>query len=1115
MNLPLPSPPGATERRPQPPRRRDEACTVRVFGVFAIEWRGQTVAAHAWRRVHARRLLKLLATAPNGFETRQRLQLLLWPEFDDARARNRLHHTVHWVRQALLVIDEADRPKIVVRDDRFELVVPAPGSIDCVAFRVLLETAQSGPGDAAARLALLGQALSIASGELAPEWQGCDEMDTRRRWWAERREEALQEAVALARELGDLATAVRLARQHAAERPDEAAAQTLLVELLAEAGQCDAALLHGQAVRGRLADTDAAALPSFDAALRGIQRVANVVPAGAQAGAIAPARELPGAYAPRLQLAAPREAMIGYESLLQAAHAHLLDPYAQLLTLAGPPGCGKSTLAAHVVQRRQSELAQGAWRLDAGTVTRPPELIAAALEQWRAATGDDLDDEGALCRAWAGRQMLLWVDDLTPTPALAEVIERWLNCGAELQWLITAWSPLRLRNERTLRVDSRCLLSAPCGAGLSPAAAWLARDNGLPLSPAQAPLLERLAAAVDGLPSALQVLAERLQVLSPQELLVVLAQPGGFLAPDQQPSSGRLRLHLLCHVQAWLLRAGTPVQEQLRVLARCRSELTRDDLLVLLELQAPQHNAQLDAFVEYTIRHHYLWRRTLAEGGGQGSRSVFAVHRVAALGLQLLPADHRAARGSFDEAPAPQALPEAISLWIEQGPPSAETTDGGVPTDRSVSDSTAPVARSARWFDERAEDIDAVCAAWQSTGQDERWLRWCARHAGSWVLSRAPLRTLAWLNVAVRAADERAHPALGMLLVERARLRTRVGRAGEAADDARRALLHLPRDQHQAARAEALAVLEREAARGGVVLRGDKSGALGVQAGEDLLRVALVAVRSGRLPRAVEVCQRCAEIFAHFGATHALTRTHLCEARIAFGAGDFSLTQAAIERALAATPPALREGVQARVELLLAEIDLAQERPDAALRRCSALLAHPQLSRQPGLVAHGLRISAWAHGAQQSWPLAQALGRGAQEQAARAGHVGLLIDVHLLAALCACRTHDEAAALPHLNAVAQLVPAVEPLTDLQGDLIVTAELAFALGQDRLAVQLAAALNEWRATEHHQLRPWVERRLAALPALPSPALQRCEAGSRLGELVQHAMQSLHLASTAAA
>jgi DNA-binding SARP family transcriptional activator len=730
----------------------DVGCLVRVFGSFGVEWRGEAVAPKAWRRVHARRLLKLLATAPRQIESRQRLQRLLWPDFDETRARNRLNHTVHWVRQALVGLPNDARPRILVRDEHLELRVPAPGGVDCAAFMQSLQADASSSED---RLSKLERALALYRADLAPDWQGCEEIDRRRRWLAKQHENALCETVKLALTLGHVEIALRRAHQLALTLEDDVDAHIQYAQLLSSAGRADAALLHLGDARTKVELDECEAASRIDTAMRAIQRQVNT------------SKPSPAACVtqmPRLALPAPPQQMLGYQSLLQLGLSHLASVDAAVLTLVGPPGCGKSLLAQHLACEVQARLAHGALKVDASWAARPADLLAAAQRAWAEATGCEAANEQELLQQWSERQMLVLLDGLAVTPALAEVVERWARTAGDVRWLVTAWTLLRIHGERSLKVDAQLLLAQPDeGDGPSPAALLLGTQSGISPSGDMLPKLERLAMLVEGLPIALEIVAEWLQMRPAAELEMLLTlSPSCLITARATPPVKRLRLTYA--VQRWLLETSADTREKLMLLSNCRSALGWSDVATLLgEGSAP--GPLTEAFVELAVRHHYLAHRARrASERGSASVSEFMVPRLVAAGLRQLA-----------QTPLSEPQRAMLSAWIEHGP-------AGVPSSSALTRRSAQAC--ATWFDDRADDIDLVRTWWCAKHPSERWLQWCGRNAAYWYLTCRPMRILAWLDDAIRDADAMQHACLPELLLLRGRLRERVGRKEGASRDA-------------------------------------------------------------------------------------------------------------------------------------------------------------------------------------------------------------------------------------------------------------------------------------------------------------------------------------------
>ncbi|MBX3270991.1 MAG: AAA family ATPase, partial [Sandaracinaceae bacterium] len=198
----------------------------------------------------------------------------------------------------------------------------------------------------------------------------------------------------------------------------------------------------------------------------------------------------------------------------EAALARLGERFAggaRLVTLVGPPGVGKSRLAAaHLDTLRGVETA---W-IDLSGTTRPEELSARVAHELglRPSWLDTPDLVDELGWALEGRGALaLFFDESEHTaPFLGRVLARWLALSPSLRVLVTSRERLGVAVEAVVEVEpldreaATALLAAR--AGLAPSAA-----------------LAELAARLDGIPLALELVAARLSLLAPEAVLDRLA----------------------------------------------------------------------------------------------------------------------------------------------------------------------------------------------------------------------------------------------------------------------------------------------------------------------------------------------------------------------------------------------------------------------------------------------------------------------------------------------------------------------------------------------------------------------------------------------------------------
>lgn len=878
---------------------------IRLLGAFAVEVAGASEVDEAtWRRTHARRLVQLVGSSPKRTESRAKVLQSLWPEFDEVRARNRLHHTVHWIRKGLERLPVAVRPQFVITADRVELQL-APGTrTDVQAF---LDALERDAEDDRSRLAALEQALALYRGPLAPDWTELGEIASRRAWLDSLFAEALGEAIDLAESFGSLDTATKHAQRLAQHQQGDVHAQCGYMRLLARQGRADAALLHGHNFRTTETELDAAGREALDAVVREIQQQVNRTPGGATS----PGPERPATAA--MALLPALQPVLGYAELQSSALQALRDPYSSLVSVVGPPGAGKTMLALAVAHRLLDRFGHGVCWVEAQGASASQGFEAAMAR----ALG--LDPGADLLAALRGKELLLVLDGLTLRPNELPRLTELVAASKDSRWLVTATTFLQLRGEKVLVVEPTLLLTdGRDDDSPSPAAQLLAKgQHGWSLADKRIrSSVEGIARALDGLPSLLERASWALQTVWPSDLLARLSRdPTALLctstasADAQASNSGGSAIdhpQAACPnrhddaLQRWLRQAPVALLQLLLVAAPCRSWLSRDDLLRLGEGIGLTSVVSL---VDHGVRYHYLQRRV--REGHETTWSEFRVPRYVAAALSLIDTVHA--------SPQTQA---ALANWLSQGPQPA------------AGETTASTTQILRWLDDHIEDMEHLVERWLELGRRQDVARLCLAHAGSWVRSTHAHRVLDWLSGLGEQVEGLPESLAARLLVERAQLRAHLGQLNGAFEDASRALARLTHQPDGALRQQAMRLVERYGTAGTTTSRWRQGLDLrGIEAGESLLHVALLTARSGALSKALQLSNEAVGVFTYFGLTRGLLKAHLHRSMIAYAMGN---TDIASQCALQAerTARVIGDEVQAlRAELLRARVLLTTLQP--------------------------------------------------------------------------------------------------------------------------------------------------------------------------------------------
>ena len=243
-------------------------------------------------------------------------------------------------------------------------------------------------------------------------------------------------------------------------------------------------------------------------------------------------------------------ALLGRDADMQTLRHWLADPGARLITLTGPGGVGKTSLALELAR---AIAAGGATRVVFVTLAaiRNSAFVAPAIAE---ALG--LSDVTALALprharvACGDRPTLLVLDNFEQILDAAPLVGDLLTSVASLRVLATSRAPLRVRGEReygvgplALEVDSDA--TSPADVARSPAVRLFvdrARDvqPGFRLTPANGPTVTAICRRLDALPLALELAAPWIKVLTAEDLLrrltddVLLSTVGPRDLPERQ-----------------------------------------------------------------------------------------------------------------------------------------------------------------------------------------------------------------------------------------------------------------------------------------------------------------------------------------------------------------------------------------------------------------------------------------------------------------------------------------------------------------------------------------------------------------------------------------------------
>lgn len=212
------------------------------------------------------------------------------------------------------------------------------------------------------------------------------------------------------------------------------------------------------------------------------------------------------------------------------ASARELFASSPLVTLTGPGGVGKTSLAAALSSTLERAFRDGAWFVELGAQRNSDTVAEAVVMSLGLSSLPTMGAEEQLRHHVAGRSMLLVLDNCEHVlPGCRRLVSSLLGASPELRVLATSREPLRIRGERVIVVR-------PLGVPASdrevtveqlrqyPAVAMLearakAVNDEFQITEHDASAVAKLCARLDGMPLAIELAAARLRSLTVHELL--------------------------------------------------------------------------------------------------------------------------------------------------------------------------------------------------------------------------------------------------------------------------------------------------------------------------------------------------------------------------------------------------------------------------------------------------------------------------------------------------------------------------------------------------------------------------------------------------------------------
>lgn len=612
-----------------------EILAIRTLGGLSVRLGDSGQPLHfETRTVEA--LLVYLACHPRPVG-RDILAELLWPERSQEQARANLSVAIHRLRRQLA-------PYLLVNRQTLALHPDAMLEVDAAQFDADLNAGRLGAAIAWYDGDFL-DGFYLDSSPAFEEWALLERERLRIAAIAAFQQHTLQQAAA-GQDEAAIASAQRLLQLDPLHEPTH----RQLMRLLAQSGQRSAALAQ-YALCHQLLSDELGVPPDATTAALSAQIRAGFWESG---GPEKPPPVKPDVKpATRPTLPALPTPFIGRSVELARIEAMLANPDCRLLTLIGPGGIGKSSLAIETANRQADNFVDGVCFVALAPLERSG-LVLGALAQslgLQTTTSHPQAEIGAYLRP---RQLLLIFDNFEHLLADADVVGQLLRDAPQVKTLVTSRESLHLREEWLLP-----LTGLSQAEGTTSEAAQLFLRSAQRVQPGftgqeQEEAIAAICQQVEGIPLALELAASWVRVMSCAHILHQIGEDIDFLTSSLRNLPERQRSIRALFDHSWRLLAPLE-QEILMRLSVFRSgwrgEAAAEVAGATLQLLAGLVDKSLVRMVgENRFGLHFLVRQYAAERLEASGEKEATRQRHCAAYLQLFRVGDSHLRGADAEA---------------------------------------------------------------------------------------------------------------------------------------------------------------------------------------------------------------------------------------------------------------------------------------------------------------------------------------------------------------------------------------------------------------------------------------------------------------------------------
>ncbi|MEZ4539527.1 MAG: tetratricopeptide repeat protein [Chloroflexota bacterium] len=534
---------------------------LRLLGGFAAEVRGAPFDAFATDKVRA--LLAYLALESPQAQRRAHLATLFWPDWDERSALANLRKSLFRLRQAL----EAAAPGLAGQalEITHHTVAFRAGAaeVDALTFQSLLAESDAHAHAGLERCPTCRERLvwaadlyrgDLLAGLSVPAARPFEE------WLTVRQERLHRQALDLLHLLtsayqheGAHETAIAYANRQLALEPWRESAHRRLMTLLALTGEEEQAIRQYDKCR-QILDEELGVLPSAETE-RLLQEISR-----SRGRVTAPAASV----GMRLHgFPAQATTFLGRGGEIDILLDRLRNPDVRLLTLTGYGGSGKTSLAVRAATRFASEgiFPGDAWFIPLTTVANPALLATTVGAHLGLSFEAEHEPEQQVIDFLKLAPALLVLDNYEQLLPDSRLVQRILREAPQTTMLITSRAPLDLRAEWRVPIEGLTIPAAESSldALRSNESAQLMVTIARQLEPRfgidddNGAAIARICRRLDGLPLALEIAANWLDIYSPNELAAQLDAGLGLPAATRRDTPDRHRSLQIVFNHSWAL----------------------------------------------------------------------------------------------------------------------------------------------------------------------------------------------------------------------------------------------------------------------------------------------------------------------------------------------------------------------------------------------------------------------------------------------------------------------------------------------------------------------------------------------------------------------------------